>query len=156
MTLLIIILLILLGWFLVFAEVFFIPGISVLLLIGCALLFSGVSYAFMEQGYQVGWMTLGATLLLNFLTFYLAFKRGVWKKFTLHKHLEGRVNTFDATALPAGTAGLTRSKVAPTGWADFHGETVEVQSSGSQYIPENTAVEIVKADAHKIVIKPKS
>lgn len=148
--------LILIGWFLLFAEIFFIPGISILAIIGWLLMFAGVTFSFQNYGANAGWITVGVAVLFNIITFITAFKRGVWKKFSLMDTLDGKTNTFDENKIAVGVAGRTISKVAPIGKAMFSEENFEVQSFNGDYIEENKSIEVVNISNNKIFVKIKN
>lgn len=51
-----------------------------------------------------------------------------------------------------GSEGTTQTILRPAGSADFNGVRLDVVSDG-EFIPENTAVKIVKIEGHRIVVK---
>lgn len=152
----IIVALLLVGWLLLFVEIFFIPGVTVVALIGSGLMAAGIYFSFSHYGSTAGWLTLAGALVAVLLSFWYGFKSGFWNKLGLKDTLaEGKMNVIDETKIKVGDTGKAQSKIAPIGTGYFNGNEFEVNSMG-EYIEPNTTIEVIKIANNKIFIKPKT
>jgi membrane-bound ClpP family serine protease len=142
-----------LGWLLLFLEIFFIPGITVLVVIGALLMAAGIIFSFAHYGNEIGWYTLLGTVAFVTLSLIVAFKSGFWKGLSLKDENTSRMNTFDQELVKPGTIGRSMSRIAPSGKAMFGSETFEVHSE-SGFIDPNTALVVVKIYLNRIIVKP--
>jgi membrane-bound ClpP family serine protease len=147
-----IIALIILGIILLFLEFFVVPGISVFGIAGFIVL--GIAIYFSYEGYG---LFLGNAILLGTLTtlgisFYIAWRKGLWKKMSLNSAVTAKVNV-QKIGLHPGDRGRTISRLAPVGTVEFQNSIFEAGSKGI-FIDENTEVEIVSIDSNKIIVKP--
>jgi membrane-bound ClpP family serine protease len=151
----IIISLLTLGWILLFIEIFIIPGITVLAVLGILMMLSGIYFAFYHFGSTVGWITASITIVLCSISLFAAMRSGFWKKLSLRQTISSRMNEEDLENVKIGDEALAISRIAPSGKALHAGQTREVHSTEG-YIEENTKIEIVKISMNKIFVKPKS
>jgi len=154
MTLTIILLLILLGILLMLAEIFVIPGVGVVGIIGFVLMAVGVylSYSF---GTTTGHITLAATAVVSTGLLVIAFQSKTWDRLAVKSQLTGKVNVLDAEQVKVGDVGLTVSRLAPMGKVKINDHYVEAKSF-STFIDESTPVEVVKVERSKIIVKIKT
>jgi len=152
----IIIALLLIGWILLFVEIFFIPGVTVAALLGIVLMISGIYFSFSHYGSSAGWLTLSITVLAAGTSLWYAFKSGLWNKLGLKDTLaDGKMNVIDESKIKVGDTGKAQSKIAPIGTGYFNGNEFEVSSMG-EYIDAGTSIEVIKIANNKIFIKPKT
>ena len=149
-----VIILLLLGWLLVFIEVFFIPGTAVLVLIGTITMLCGVVVAFSTFGFLGGTITMILTAIFTLLSIVFGFRLGVMKRLTLRSTLKGKANDEPLNKIKVGDSGTALSKIAPSGKAIFNDLIFEVHSL-SLYVEPQTPVEIIKIEHNKIFIQPK-
>ncbi len=155
LELFIIISLLAIGWLLVFLEVFFVPGITVLGIIGGAMMLAGFYYSFSFYGNSGGWMTIGITSVFMITSIFIGFKAGLWNKLSLKQSLEdSRMNEFDEAKIKAGDMGIAVSRIALSGTARFNEVNYEVNSE-SDFINANTTIEIVRIENRKIIVQTK-
>ena len=146
----IIVMLILVGLVLIFAEILIIPGVGVAGVLGLLSLAGSCFYAFYEYGNVTGALvTAGNALLLLAMTIYVL-RAKTWKRFTLHTNI-------DSKAVPAvlsvGDRGVTVTRLAPMGTARFADESVEVTALEGMTGP-GVEVEVVLIDDNKVFVKP--
>lgn len=144
--------LILFGALLVMAEVIFIPGTTLVGLLGLLLTGLGVYYAYQEFSSATAlWVFLG-TVVVNSGFLVFGFKSGVWDKFSLKDTVSAR--TFDdrLEGLEVGQEGITRSDCKPYGKVMFGDKIYEVKSEGG-FIPTNKTVYIYKLDHNLIIVR---
>lgn len=149
----IVIALLVLGWFLLFLEIFFIPGITVLVVIGALLMAAGIMFSFIHFGVETGWWTLVGTTAVVTASIIIAVRSGFWKRLSLKDQVTGRMNTFDHDVVKPGTKGKSISRIAPSGKAMFGNDMFEVHSE-SGFINPDTELEVVKIYLNRIIVKP--
>lgn len=150
-----VILILFIGWLLVFLEVFFIPGITVFAAIGTITMITGVVFAYSNFGVVAGTITLAGTAIFTFLSIVIGYKTGVFSGITLKDTVKGKMNEIDASDIKVGDTGIALSKISFIGKGMFHDATYEVQSMG-EYIDEGMPIEIIKISPNKIFIKQKT
>jgi len=133
-------------------EVIFIPGTTVVGIVGFLSSILGVYLSYSYFGTTIGLITMSAAVLFNVGALYYSFKSGLWQKLALKKTISSKVNE-DQPQLNLGQKGVTLSALRPMGMAEFMGETREVQTTG-KFLDQNTAVEIIKIEGKKIVVQP--
>ena len=149
-----VILILFVGWLLVFLEVFFIPGITLFAAIGTMTMIGGVVIAYSNFGVLAGTLTLVGTAIFSFLSIIFGFKTGLFKALTLKDTVKGKMNEIDESKIKVGDEGIALSKIGFIGKGLFNDATYEVQSMG-EYIDETSPIEVIKISFNKIFIKQK-
>lgn len=152
---LIICVLILIGLAFLVLEILVIPGTGIAGIIGFALMGVGVWQAFLVYGTPAGYYALAGAFALTILTLYFSLRSKTWKRISLKKEIDGRVNVIDAMKIKVGDEGRTTSRLAPSGKAFFGGDFYEVRTTGA-YIDQDTEIVVEKIDWNKIYVKRKS
>lgn len=152
MTWTIIAVLIAVGFLFLLLEVLVLPGTNIAGVVGFVLLAIGIWQAYAVFGGLAGTITLISTLFLSAVALYFALKSKTWNKAALHKNIDGKVNVVDIEKIKTGDKGITVSRLAPMGKAEFAGEFYEVNALG-QFIDPGTEIEIVKIENNKITVK---
>ncbi len=147
--------LILVGIILLIIEVVFIPGTTVVGLLGLIFLIAGVSFSYSHYGSETGFYVLLLSGLAFAFALYWSFRKGAWKKFSLDKSIESRVNEGLAESLKPGTEGVAVSALRPAGAAEFDGKIFEVTTHGD-YLAAGSRIRIVQVQGHTIVVEPVS
>ncbi len=150
----IIITLIAVGLLIVLLEILVIPGGGVAGVVGFGLMVTGVYLAFDRQGVTAGLLVLGATVVVNIASLVLALRSKTWDRAMLKKQIDGKVNLIDVQNIKAGDVGKTISRCAPTGKAFINNDFVEV-NAGTEFIDENQAIEVVRIEGNRILVKQK-
>jgi membrane-bound ClpP family serine protease len=144
--------LLLIGLILVIAEILFVPGTTIVGIIGVFVTAVGIYYAFVTFDRQVAGMVLVATLVLNFGALIYGFRTGAWKKFALKSTIKSRAFDDRLKGLEIGMKGITISDVKPIGKAEI-GEGIYEVKSESGFISVGTSVFITKLENNTIIIK---
>jgi membrane-bound ClpP family serine protease len=152
MTVLIISCLVFFGALLVLAEIIFIPGTTLIGLLGLLFTALGVYYAYQVLEVGTAHWVFGGTVVVNAVLLIIGFKSGIWNRFSLKETNSGR--TFDnrLDGLEVGQEGVTRSDCKPFGKALF-GENIYEVKSEDGFIPTNTRIRINRIENNKIIIK---
>lgn len=148
-----IVILILVGILMLLLEVLVIPGSGVAGIIGFVLMVAGIWLAYSREGTTEGHITLAVTLGVNLIGLVIALRTKTWKKAMLSTSIDSKVRTIDDQNLLVGDKGITISRCAPMGKANFKDEFYEV-SALSEFIDEDVVVKIVRISGNKIFVKP--
>lgn len=150
MTLTTIILLIVIGLVLIVAELFLVPGTTVVGFIGGALVITGIVCAFVLLDPAKGWLIFSVSLAVSVLLGYFGFKGNTYQRFAVKSSIDGKIVDHVHT-LTSGTQGVTLTRCAPIGKAQFGNEIEEVYSV-SEFIDANAKVEILHIKENKIFV----
>ncbi len=154
MTWTVIIVLMVVGFLFLLLEVLVLPGTNVAGVIGFILVAIGIWQTYEIYGTTAGTILLISTLIISMLSLFYLLKSRTWKKATLEKQIDSRVNIIDGTKIKVSDTGKTISRLVPTGKAIINGEYYEVKTTG-EFLDHNTEIEIVKIEHNKIIVKPK-
>lgn len=154
MTWTIIAILIVVGFLFLLLEILVLPGTNVAGVIGFVLIAIGVWQAYAIYGSLAGSLTLVGSIVFSVVALYYSLKSGTWKRASLKRNIEGKVNLVDPNKLKVGDQGKTVSRLAPMGKAIINNEYFEVKTFGA-YVDEGTEVEVISIDFNKITVKPK-
>lgn len=145
--------LVLLGIFLLIAEIIFVPGTTVVGVLGFLFSAYGIYLSYDYFGTTTGSLFLIGTLLINIVALVVAFKGKSWEKFSLKSSITGKVNEDFKHGLKEGNIGQSVSSLKPMGKAIFNDIEIEVQSNGG-FIKENEDIEILRIESRKIFVQP--
>jgi membrane-bound ClpP family serine protease len=145
--------LIVVGIVLVVVEIIFVPGTTVVGLLGGLLAVVGVVLSFSYFGNETGWYTLAVTSVLSGGLLYWSLRSRAWERFSLKTTIDGRVNEIDLNSLKTGDEGSAVSALRPMGKAEIGGRLFEVTSLGV-YIETGTRIRIVRVSSNQIVVEP--
>lgn len=145
--------LILVGIFLVVAEIIFIPGIFIAGSIGAGLSIYSVYLSYDYFGSDTGVIVMIGAVLANILALVLALRGKSWERFSLKQTHSSRVNEQYDYNLQIGDKGVTTSSLKPIGKALFNDEVIEVRSMGN-FVNENIDVKILTIESRKIIVEP--
>ncbi|MCG8384885.1 MAG: hypothetical protein MJA30_05045 [Cytophagales bacterium] len=145
--------LVVLGLIFVLIELLFIPGTTVVGILGFVSTVVGIYLSFDYFGGGTGWwFTLGSTLFFA-ISFYFSFKSRTWERFSLKSSMQGKVNEGLTVGLKVEDEGFAVSTLKPVGKAEFNDKEYEVRSFGS-YIEAGTKIKIVKIEMNNILVEP--
>ncbi len=149
----IIISLLLIGLALIIVELVFIPGTTVVGLLGLIFAVVGIVISYSHFGSAVGFYILLGTLATTLVALFYSFRSGAWKKFSLKSSMKSKVNDGIMDTVSIGDEGITLSTLRPVGKAEFKSRTFEVKTSGN-YVERGEKVRITQIELHQIVVEP--
>jgi membrane-bound ClpP family serine protease len=149
----VIISLLLIGLVLIIAELVFIPGTTVVGLLGLVFTIVGIVISYSHFGSDIGFYVLLVTLATSLAALFYSFRSGAWAKFSLKSSSDSKVNEGIMNAIHIGDEGVTVSTLRPIGKAEFNSKTFEVKTSGN-YINSGEKVKITHIESHQIVVEP--
>jgi len=154
MSILAIILLIILGIFLFIVEFLLIPGVTIAGIGGAILMAVAVYSAYKTHGSAVGNYTLLATLILSIGGFAYALRARTWRKLSLSKNIEGKVQVgLENDVIKEGDRGEALTRMAPVGKVLVNGIIVEGKSREG-FLDQKTPIEVVKVLNTQVIVKP--
>lgn len=145
--------LIIVGLALVIAEIIFVPGTTLVGLVGFALMAVGVGLGFRYFGGSVGWTIAGVTAVTSGVVLIYAFKSNVWGRFSLKSTIDSKVNEGELEGIKAGTEGTTLSALRPVGKAELQSRTFEVRTLGT-YLEAGTRIRVTQVNSNQIIVEP--
>lgn len=153
MTLGFIIAILLVGFLLIFFEIFFIPGTTLFGVAGGVAVFIGVLMMYGYYGTTVGHITLVTCLVAIGISVAMGFRVIQSNKLAMKGEINSKVNNEDVSFINPGDTGIALTELRPNGKANIGGKKVDVYSTGD-YIARNSAVEVSKVTGNKIFVQP--
>lgn len=148
-----IIVLILVGLVLLFAEIMIIPGVGVAGILGLLSMGGSCFYAFNQLGSTTGVIVTIVNALLIVAMIIWVLRAKTWKKFTLETNITSKASTNESRFLTVGDRGKTLTRLAPMGTARVREKSLEVKALEGMIDP-NTDIEIVLIEDNIIYVKP--
>lgn len=156
MALLIPILLILLGLVLLGLEIYLMPGVNIVGVIGVISVGVGIVYAFVTHGLVGGIIAFAGALLAGGGLLAYIWQTGAWDRFVLSDVL-GRDDLAeeaerDSRSRWLGEVGTAVTPLRPTGIVDVNGERFEVATEGA-FIAAGSRVKVVAMDRRRYFVR---
>lgn len=148
-----VIILIFFGLGFIVAEIIFVPGTTLLGLLGLVFTITGVVLGYLSFGAGTGTVILALTMLVGISIIIYSFKSGVWERFALKGSSNSRFNEGEILNIQIGEEGRTISALRPVGKADFRDKIFEVTTLGN-FLPSGTRIRVVSIKNNKIFIEP--
>jgi membrane-bound ClpP family serine protease len=145
--------LIILGLGLILVEIIFVPGTTLVGLVGFILLAIGVGLGFRYFGGQIGWTIAGVTAVTSGVILVYAFKANVWGRFSLKSTIDSKVNEGELDGIVAGAEGVALSALRPSGKAELATRTFEVRTMGA-YVESGTRIRVMQIVSNQIIVEP--
>jgi membrane-bound ClpP family serine protease len=142
-----------LGIALLIIEIIFVPGTTVVGILGFLSMVYGIYLSYSVYGNTVGTLTMVGALLVSGLFIFWSFRNRSWERFSLKTTMQGKVNEDFSFPLSIGMKGITISSLKPIGKASFDDHEMEVRSNG-EFVEENVQIEVVRIDGQKVFVKP--
>lgn len=152
MTIIILASLLLIGLILLIAEVIFIPGTTVVGILGFGVSLIGIFYAFALYDQITAIWIATIAILFNLIAIFYGFNAGLWKKFSLKSSIKGGIHDGRLAGLEKGMVGKSISDIKPFGKAQFGDGLFEVKSEQG-FISVASEVSIIKIENNKILVK---
>jgi len=145
-----VILLIVAGIALVIIEILFIPGTTVIGIIGLALLVFGIIFGYGKFGNTTGTIILISTIVVGGAATFISFRSGLWRTFALKSTNKSRVNEDMEIQHLLGAEGKAISALRPYGKAEFYNKVYEVKSMGN-YANSGSRVRVIKVEKNNTI-----
>jgi membrane-bound ClpP family serine protease len=143
----------LIGFLLVILEIFFIPGTTLVGLLGLVFSIAGIVITYSYYGSEVGLIVLisSSVLKLGVLVYSLSVKP--WMRFAHKQAITSKVNEELLASISVGDKGKTLSVLRPMGKALINNTELEVRSIGI-YLESNIEVQVTSVNLNQIIVEP--
>ena len=148
-----ILLLLLIGLALIIIEVVFVPGTTIVGLMGVIFAGAGIIISYRHFGSDVGFYMLLGMGAVTAIALYFSFRSEAWTRFANKSAMSSKVNEGSTDSLKLGDEGVALSVLRPMGTVDFKSGRFEVKTLGD-YVDVGTRVRIVHIDGAQIIVKP--
>lgn len=149
----IIISLLAIGLGLIIVELVFIPGTTVVGLLGLIFTIVGIVISYRHFGNDIGFYILIGTSVSTLAALFISFRSGAWSRFSLKTSIDSKVNEGMLSVLNVGDEGTTRSALRPIGTAQFGDQNYEVKTTGA-FLDSGARVKIVQIQSNQIIVEP--
>lgn len=143
--------LLILGIILVLVEVLFVPGTTLVGVLGVLVTGVGIYYAFRSFDTNTALLILGITIIGNVLVIVYGFRSGSWDKFSLKDTHTSRSFDDRLLGLEVGQKGRTVSDFRPYGKVEIADKIYEAKSEIG-FLSPGTEVYIEKLEDNRIII----
>jgi membrane-bound ClpP family serine protease len=148
-------LLLLFGLLFLIAEVLFIPGTTVVGLVGFALLAAGIWFGYRDLGTSAGHVTLATALVLAGIILYIGLRPKNMARLALTDVNDGHVRDARLPDVQPGATGRAISALRPSGTVLFDEHRREVVTRG-EFVPVGTEVRVLRIEQNRIVVEAMS
>jgi len=152
MTWFILLSLLIIGLLLVLTEILFVPGTTLVGIIGVFFTAGSIYFAFLKFDNQTAWIIAIFAIVINFIAIFYGFRSGVWSKFALKDTISHHAFEERLEGLGVGMEGKAISDIKPIGKAEIGDKIYEVKSDVG-LIRAGTKIYIHKLENNKIIIK---
>lgn len=147
-----ILLLVIVGLILIYLELVFVPGTTVLGLVGLVLTGIGIYITFETYGTRAGALVMVGSLVTSIIALVWSFRKNSWDRFSLKTTNRSKVNERYTDGLQIEMRGEALSDLKPIGKAEFNNKVYEVTSHG-HLIDAGEQVRIIKLVGNKIIVE---
>ena len=147
-----VIFLVLLGLFFLVAELVFLPGAALGVILSLASYAAATYFAFVRIGMVGGFITLGIILLLSLIATIISLRPKTWQRFALKNKVEGQSMQTPAEEVRIGDCGVTISRLSPMGKVLIGGKEYEAKSAEA-YIDQRSEVTVIGFENFTIIVK---
>jgi membrane-bound ClpP family serine protease len=147
-----VIFLVLLGLFFLVAELVFLPGAALGVILSLASYAAATYFAFVRIGMVGGFITLGIIIVLSLIATIISLRAKTWQRFALKNKVEGQSMQTPAEEVKIGDCGVTISRLSPMGKVLIGGKEYEAKSAEA-YIDQRTEVTVTGFENFTIIVK---
>lgn len=143
--------LIVIGALLLVAEVALIPGFGIAGILGAGAMLGSIAYSFMNIGEPAGWICVAIVILIVITLILWAIYGKSLDKVALKDNIDSTVANEEAINIKVGDQGVSTTRLALIGEAQFGNSIVEVTSCDG-YIDEKESVTVKRIAANVIYV----
>lgn len=149
-----VILLLVAGIILLIVEIIFVPGTTLLGILGVALMVFGVIIGYSKFGSQIGTFILIGAIVTGGTATFFSFRSGLWKRFALKTTNKSKINEDLKVEHLVGAEGIAFSALRPYGKAEIYDKIYEVKTLGN-YLTTGSKIKVTSVDSNrKIYVEP--
>lgn len=138
---------------LIVAELIFVPGTTIVGILGLVCMIVGIYLSFDYFGSATGWTVLVVASAAGFVAIIIGLRSKAWEKFALKRTIESKVNEEFPVHVQVGDVGEALSTLRPVGKAEFGNEVIEVHSLGN-YLDAGSKVKVINLKDNKVFVEP--
>ncbi len=147
-----IIFLVALGLFFLVAELIFLPGVTLGVVLSLAGYAAAIYLGFMRFGMVGGFVVLAIVIAISLVATLISLRARTWQRFALNDKLEGQSMETPALQVKVGDRGMAISRLSPMGKVNIAGKEYEAKSLDS-YIDQRTPVEVIGFENFTVIVK---
>lgn len=147
-----IVLLILVGLVLIYLELLFVPGTTILGLIGLGLCIVGVYFTYENHGGAAGNWVLSGSFVVTIAALVFSLRKNSWERFSLKTTNQSKFNEEYFSGLQIEMRGVATSDLKPIGKGEFSGKAYEIRSKG-EFISSGAEIKIASILGNKIYVE---
>ena len=141
------------GFLLLLAEIFLAPGINLFGIGGIGILIWSIAYAYSRLGALSGNLFLIGALGISFIVLRLALKSKLTQKVALKDEARGYSGTNKKLeGLASGMKGVVKTPLRPAGLVQFERGVFDAVSEG-EFVEKGTVVEIVTIQGQRVLVR---
>ncbi len=148
----ILLLILTIGIGLIIIEIIFVPGTTVIGVLGLICVIAGILYGFSEFGSPTGWVIAAAAAIISIAVIIVGLKSGMWKRFALNQTIDSKVNDHVLIEVKVGDEGVAMSALRPVGNAEFGDDKLEVTTLG-ELVDSDSKVKVTHIEGRVIYVK---
>lgn len=137
---------------LIIIEIIFVPGTTVVGVLGLLCVIGGILYGFSTFGAPIGWGVTAVTVIISTAVIILSLKSGVWKRFALDQTMSSKVNEHLPIEIKPGEIGVAMSALRPMGNAEFGDDKMEVTTLG-ELVDSGSKVKVTHIEGRVIYVE---
>jgi membrane-bound ClpP family serine protease len=142
-----------LGIIFIIVELIFIPGNTIVGVLGLISGAAGIYLGYDYFGNTIGSIILSISVLITAVSVYYSLNSNVLDKFALHNTIESKVNEDEKLChLKEGDTGIALSNLRPVGNAEFGNQLFVVNTQGG-FIDNGQQIRIIKVEGRKIFVE---
>jgi membrane-bound ClpP family serine protease len=148
-----IIILLIIGFVLMFFEVYFIPGTSFIGIIGGLSSIVAMVLIFRKYGNFAGFLSLLITVLAVSILIIVGSGNKVWQRMSNQNIISPKANMVEQDEIKPGLLGIAVTNIHPIGTGKFLDANYIVQTEGEKIV-KGTQIEVIRVNVAKIIVKP--
>lgn len=141
------------GLALIIVEFIFIPGSTVVGILGFVFMLTGLFFAYNDLGTTTGHIITAISLIVIISGIYVSLKYKLYQRFSLRDTVKSSVKPMYDSKLHVGDKGVATSALRPSGEAVFDDHSYEVTTLG-EFAATGQHVEVIQLRNNKILVKP--
>jgi membrane-bound ClpP family serine protease len=142
------------GLILTVLELFFIPGTTIVGLLGVIFSIAGIIITFRYFGSDIGFVVLASTTAAKIGVLYWSFHYKAWSRFSLKSAIRSKVNEGMTEGLTIGQTGTALSTLRPFGKAQINNREYEVKTLSGRYVDTGAQIIIKDISSNQIIVEP--
>lgn len=155
MDIFIVVVLLLLGIFLILAEIFLLPGVTLAIVAGIAFSAGGIYYSYSQLGFMAGNITVVSSVVLFGVIFFWLLKSKALDKIALKTDIKSTVADKESLNIKEGDEGITLSRMNPIGKVRVNDVTMEAKTLGD-FLDEDQEIVVLKVFPTQLIVQQKS